>query len=108
MLDKLQLRLATISEVQSANRRHRTELHRQLQELQSRIKLAGGEQSPSQSLGEGVPKDQCLEQQNAVNATLADIIALNAQMTELENTLTQKGDLLLEQLAILEACRHPE
>ena len=110
MLDKLRLRLATIREVQNANRRHRTELHRQLQELQSRIKLAGGAQSPSPSLGDGVPTDPCFEKQNAVNGTIADIAAINAQMIALEETLAAKGDLLLEQLAILEACRllHPD
>ena len=110
MLDRLRNRLAGIKELQIAIQRYRKAFHRQLQELQSRMTLAAPAQSPSLSPGDGVSTDPCLEQQNAVNGTLADIIALNTQMTALENTLAEKGDLLLEQLAILEACRlqYPE
>ena len=110
MLDKLRRVLATQKTVHKEHQRHRAELQRGLQELQSRMILAAPAPSPSTSLGDGVPTDLCLEQQNAFNATLAEIIALNAQKTAVENALDEKGDLLLEQLAILEACRlqHPE
>lgn len=110
MLDKLRKRVAVVREVIVCNRRHRIELQRQLQELQQRTTSANIAQSPSQNLGDGVPTDLCLEEQNAVNASLATIAGINAQMTALEDTLTAEGDLLLERLAILEACRlrHPE
>jgi rubrerythrin len=109
VLDKLRQRLVVIREVIGANRRHRIELQRQLQELQQRTKSENNAQSHSQNLGDGVSTDPCLEQQNAVEASLATIAAINAQMTALEETLTAEGDLLLERLAALEACRllHP-
>ena len=109
MLDKLRKRVVVIREVIGANRRHRIELQRQLQELQQRTKSENNAQSHSQNLGDGVSTDPCLEQQNAVEASLATIAAINAQMTALEETLTAEGDLLLERLAALEACRllHP-
>ena len=105
MADQLRLRLATIKEVQNGNRRHRTELLQQLQELQSHMTLAATAQSPSQNLGDGVSTDPCLEEQNSVNGSLATIANINAQMTALEETLAAEGDLLLERLAILQACR---
>lgn len=110
MLDKLRQRLANQKAVHKEHQRQRMELQRGLQELQSRMILAAPAPLPSPSPGDGVPTDPCLEKQNAFNATLADIVALNAQKTATENALDEKGDLLLEQLAILEACRleHPE
>ena len=110
MQDQLRKRLAVIREIQSGNRRQRTELHCQLQEIRSRMTSGQVAQSQSPSPGDGVPTDPCLEQQNAVDGTLAEIAAINLQMMALEDSLIAKGDLLLEQLAILEACRlqHPE
>ena len=110
MQDQLRKRLAVIREIQSGNRRQRTELHCQLQEIRSRIRRNLLFITGLFIDGDGVPTDPCLEQQNAVDGTLAEIAAINLQMMALEDSLIAKGDLLLEQLAILEACRlqHPE
>lgn len=109
MLDRLRERVKVIRGVILYSQRHRTELQQQLQEFQQRTTSGGIAQLQSQSPGNG-PVDPCLEQQNAVDASLAEIAALNAQLTALEETLALAGDLLLERLAILEACRleHPE
>ncbi len=110
MQDQLRKRLAVIREVQNGNRRQRAELHRQLQQFQLSMKSGKAETSLSMSLGDGVPTDPRLEQQNAVEASLTTIINLNQQLDALETELTAQGDLLIERLQILQQCRidHPE